>query len=130
MSKWANTYVVIHITVALFGVDRMGKLSGVSQMPAFAMVLFFIWSMTSLGLLLDKSVWGWVSEALRSSLCLVMLKMFASLENFVFAETALRGIFIASFIVALTSTAAHVYLIYAEGEGITYAMNGKKRKTK
>ena len=105
---WANLYVLIHFVVLLLGVENMAKISGMSQLAIFGIGFYFIWSLTSLGLLFDKSVWGWVNEAIRSMLCLVLLKHWNFLDTI--PEKASSALFASSCIIASFSVFSHLIL--------------------
>lgn len=111
---WANVYVIVHFIIVLIGVEGMAQMSGMAQIPIFGIGFFFIWTLTSLGLLFDKSVWGWVNEAIRSILCLVILRHWNFL-TFV-PEKVAFAMFSISFIIASFSVFAHMILAQEAGK--------------
>ena len=106
---WANVYVLIHFIVCLLGIESMARMSGMSQLAIFGIGIYFIWSLTSLGLLFDKSVYGWTNEALRSMFCLIILRKWSFLN--ILPTMVTSAIFSGSFILASLSVFAHLVLI-------------------
>ena len=106
---WANMYVLLHFIIVLMGVENLAKMSEMSQLAIFGIGIYFIWSLTSLGLLLDKSVWGWVNEALRTMICLIIQRQWNFLSYF--PEQVTSVVFITSFIIASISVFAHLILV-------------------
>ena len=102
---------MIHFAVAALGIEHMAKMSGMSQITIFAMGLYFIWSLTSLGLLFDKSVWGWFNEALRSVVCLLVLTPLGPIDDFILPETMVKLIFSSSLLIASVSVGSHLFLV-------------------
>ena len=106
---WANVYVLIHFIICLLGIESMARMSGMSQIAIFGIGIYFIWSLTSLGLLFDKSVWGWANEALRSMLCLIIIRKWSFLN--IFPTMVTTAVFSSSFILASLSVFAHLVLV-------------------
>ena len=106
---WADVYVLIHFVICLLGIENMAKMSGMSQIAIFGIGIYFIWSLTSLGLLFDKSVWGWANEALRSMLCLIIVRKFSFLN--ILPTSITTVIFTSSFIIASLAVFSHLVLV-------------------
>ena len=109
---WANLYVIIHFIIILLGVEDLAKMSEMSQLAIFGIVFYFIWSLTSLGLLFDKSVWGWANEAVRTLLCLMILRHWNFLS--ILPLNIASAIFVLSFLLATVSVFAHLTLMQEE----------------
>ena len=108
---WVNGYVMAHFTIVVLGLEHMARMTGMSQIYIFGIGFYFIWSLTSLGLLFDKSVWGWVNEALRSFICLISIRRWDFFTDFVFPEKAILVVFMSSLIIASASISAHLFLM-------------------
>jgi len=129
--QWANIYVLIHFAIAVVAVEHMGKMSGMSQLPILGIGLYLIWSISSLGLLFDNSIYGWVNELLRSIVCLVVYHTFGGWKGFVVPALLINVIYGVSLAISTLSITA--YLLSMQNKEMKQEANqigSKKQKSK
>ena len=79
-----------------------------SQLPIFGIGIYLIWSLSSLGLLFDNSVYGWVNELLRSMVCLGVYHKFGGWRGFIVPAVLINVLYGVSMIISLLSIAAYL----------------------
>ena len=100
---------------------------GMSQLPIFGIGLYLIWSLSSLGLLFDNSIYGWINELLRSIVCLGVYHNFGSWKGFVVPEVLINVLYGVSMIISLLSIAA--YLLHGYKREMKNEMPPSRSKT-
>ena len=106
-------------------------LQGMSQLPILGIGLYLIWSISSLGLLFDNSIYGWVNELLRSIVCLVVYHTFGGWKGFVVPALLINVIYGVSLAISTLSITA--YLLSMQNQEMKQEANqigSKKQKTK
>ena len=106
-------------------------LQGMSQLPILGIGLYLIWSISSLGLLFDNSIYGWVNELLRSIVCLVVYHTFGGWKGFVIPALLINVIYGVSLAISTLSITA--YLLSMQNQEMKQEANqigSKKQKTK
>ena len=83
-----------------------------SQLPIFGIGIYLIWSLSSLGLLFDNSVYGWVNELLRSMVCLGVYHKFGGWRGFIVPAVLINVLYGVSMIISLLSIAAYLLQRY------------------
>ena len=79
-----------------------------SQIPIFGIGIYLIWSLSSLGLLFDNSIYGWINELLRSMVCLGVYHKFGGWKGFVVPAVLINVLYGVSMIISLLSIAAYL----------------------
>jgi alkylglycerol monooxygenase len=110
--QWINIYVLIHFAISVIAVEHMGKMSGMYQLPVFGIGLYLIWSISSLGLLFDNSIYGWINELLRSVVCLVVYHTFGGWKGFIVPRVLINVLYGVS--VTISSLCIVAYLRQSE----------------
>ena len=81
-----------------------------SQLPIFGIGFYLVWSLSSLGLLFDNSIWGWVNELLRSIVCLSTYHTFGGWKGFIVPSFLINVLYGVS--VTISALSIVVYLLY------------------
>ena len=97
-----------------------------SQLPIFGIGLYLIWSLSSLGLLFDNSIWGWSNELLRSIVCLIVYHTFGGWKGFIVPAILINVLYGAS--VAISTLSIGAYLILSNRKEIT--KDGKSKDSR
>ena len=79
-----------------------------SEIPIFGIGIYLIWSISSLGLLFDNSIYGWINELLRSIVCLGVYHKFGGWKGFVVPAVLINVLFGVSMIISLLSISAYL----------------------
>ena len=87
-------------------------LQGMYQLPVFGIGLYLIWSISSLGLLFDNSIYGWINELLRSVACLVVYHTFGGWKGFIVPKVLINVLYGVS--VTISSLCIATYLRQSE----------------
>ena len=105
-----------------------------SEASVLAISLFLIWTLTSLGMLYDKSVYAWPNEFIRSSVFMVLYHYFGTWNEFRIPVEILDAVFIASLVIGALATVNGVWTrIGGQIKKAKVETNGtseKKRKIK
>lgn len=80
-----------------------------SQLPIFGIGVYLVWSLSSLGLLFDNSIWGWVNELLRSIVCLSVYHTFGGWKGFIVPAVLINVLYGVS--VTISALSIGVYLL-------------------
>ena len=81
-----------------------------SQLPIFGIGVYLVWSLSSLGLLFDNSIWGWVNELLRSIVCLSVYHTFGGWKGFIVPGVLINVLYGVS--VTISALSIGVYLLH------------------
>ena len=105
-------------------------LQGMSQLPILGIGLYLIWSISSLGLLFDNSIYGWVNELLRSIVCLVVYHTFGGWKGFVVPALLINVIYGVSLAISTLSITAYLLSVQNKELKQEATQIGSKKKTK
>ena len=102
-----------------------------SQIPILGIGLYLIWSISSLGLLFDNSIYGWINEFLRSVVCLVVYHTFGGWKGFIVPAVLINVLFGVSMAISTLSITAYLLSMQTkEMKKETPQAGSKKKKTK
>ena len=102
-----------------------------SQIPILGIGLYLIWSISSLGLLFDNSIYGWINEFLRSVVCLVVYHTFGGWKGFIVPSILINVVFGVSLAISTLSMTAYLLTTQTkEMKKETSQVGSKKKKTK
>ena len=79
-----------------------------SQLPIFGIGIYLIWSISSLGLLFDNSIYGWINELLRSIVCLGVYHTFGGWKGFVVPAVLINVLYGVSVTISILAIAAYL----------------------
>ena len=100
-----------------------------SQLPIFGIGLYLIWSLSSLGLLFDNSIWGWINELLRSMVCLLVYHTFGGWKGFIVPAILINVLYGVSVAISIV---AYLILInnkeIQEDKGVKDSARNKQQK--
>ena len=103
-----------------------------SQLPIFGIGLYLIWSLSSLGLLFDNSIWGWINELLRSIVCLLVYHTFGGWKGFIVPAILINVLYGVSVAISIISVVAYLILIknkeIQEDKGVNESTRNKQQK--
>ena len=103
-----------------------------SQLPIFGIGLYLIWSLSSLGLLFDNSIWGWINELLRSIVCLLVYHTFGGWKGFIVPAILINVLYGVSVAISTISIVAYLILINNKGiqedNGVNESTRNKQQK--
>ena len=124
--------VFVDITVyrIIFWLIIKIMLKGMSQLPILGIGLYLIWSISSLGLLFDNSIYGWVNELLRSIVCLVVYHTFGGWKGFVVPALLINVIYGVSLAISTLSITAYLLSVQNKELKQEATQIGSKKKTK
>ena len=77
-----------------------------SQTSVIAIGVFVFWTLTSIGMIFDKSSFAWPNELVRSVIFLVLYVKFGALRNFLVPAQIMYSTFLASAAIAAIMTAS------------------------
>jgi len=115
-SPLLHLYTMAHFVCAVQTSDLLARgFQGLSQTNGLLLIAYIIWTLTSIGVLYDRSRWAWLGELTR---CAVSLMFLGGLAPFtLYAETTLQAVYTGS------AVAATVCLVYEN------VMTNTKHKT-
>ena len=103
-----------------------------SQLPIFGIGLYLIWSLSSLGLLFDNSIWGWINELLRSIVCLLVYHTFGGWKGFIVPAILINVLYGVSVAISTISIVAYLILInnkeIQEDKGVDESTRNNQQK--
>ena len=79
-----------------------------SQLPIYGIGIYLIWSISSLGLLFDNSIYGWINELLRSIVCLGVYHTFGGWKGFVVPAVLINVLYGVSMTISVLAIAAYL----------------------
>lgn len=80
-SPLLHLYTVVHFFITFVAVDAIARsMQDMSQMNSFLVIMYLIWSLTSIGTLYDVTSWGWFMELTRCTLSLVFMDSISSIS--------------------------------------------------
>jgi hypothetical protein len=98
---WVNVYASFHYVLASLALLDLARLSlKMEQVHVWVICGFVVWSMASMGFLLDKNRWCWLSEVLRSSTFILSYQYFGVWSEFFIPAGILNAVFLVSGIIS------------------------------
>jgi len=101
VSPLLHLYTITHFLLSFLAIDTVVKSMKsmmLSQSTSIMMILFNLWSLTSIGLLYEKSAWAWPSEIIRCTVTLLVINQ--QVVVFALPAAVLQGLFTASTVAA------------------------------
>jgi len=94
-----HLYTLAHFTMSVIASDILARnLAGMSQSSSLLVILYLMWTLTSIGLLYDHSKWAWLGELTRCSVSLAYMEFLAPL--LLFSTPALKALYAGSAVIS------------------------------
>ena len=98
---------MLHFLLVYLAFEDLSKFNiQMSQTSVLAITGFLIWTLTSLGMIFDKSTWAWPSELARAALFLTLYVKFGTWNEFRMPSPILYASFTVSMIISIVSIAS------------------------
>jgi len=115
--SWMNVYVVLHFLLVFLAFEDLGRFNlEMSFFSVLTITAYLMWTLTSLGMIFDKSSWAWPSELIRSALFFTMYVKFGAWNEFRIPSQILYASFAASMTISLIMIFAKIISSSAGGK--------------
>jgi alkylglycerol monooxygenase len=112
IAGWINVYAVLHFLLVFLAFTDLSRFNvAMTQTSVLAISGFLIWTVTSLGMLFDKSVWSWPGEFARSVTFLFVYGYFGAWTDFRIPSQILYSVFGASLFISTSMMAAKAFVL-------------------
>jgi len=104
-SPLLHLYTIMHFVFTVQTADLMARgFQGLTQLNGLLLIAYVIWSLTSLGVLYDRTRWAWLGEITRCAASLMFLNTLAPF--IILQESSLQAVYTGS---AVLGTACLLY---------------------
>jgi len=98
-TKFLHVYTILHFVITVIASDAIARaMQGMTQSSSILVIAYLIWSLTSLGILYDKTNLGWLGELTRCALGLVFFEHIAPFT--MIPDCYLKAIYTGSAVIA------------------------------
>jgi len=104
VAGWINVYAVLHFVLVFLAFDDLGRYNlQMTQTGVLTICTFLFWTLTSIGMVFDKSSLAWASEFLRSAVFLILYVKMGAWNEFMIPYEMLIGTFTVSLIISFAN---------------------------
>ena len=105
--NWVHFYSLIHFILVFLAFEDLSRFNvEMSQMSVLAIIGFLLWTLTSIGLIYDKSGSAWFNELFRSATFLILYHWLGAWNEFRIPVQILNSAFAVSALIAAVSIIA------------------------
>lgn len=108
---------MLHFLLVFLAFEDLGRFNlEMSFFSVLTITAYLMWTLTSLGMIFDKSSWAWPSELIRSALFFTMYVKFGAWNEFRIPSQILYASFAASMTISLIMIFARIISSSAGGK--------------